>query len=73
VHLEEDRLITGFYRHVQKAREKAWNDRHIKLKKFQVGNLVLLYDSKFFHHPGKFCMHWLGSYVIKEVIEAGVS
>jgi hypothetical protein len=45
--LEEDRFVAGFHQKVQKAREKAWHDRHIKHKKFQVGDLVLLYDSKF--------------------------
>ena len=28
--LEEDRFITGFHQKVQKAREKAWHDRHVK-------------------------------------------
>jgi len=57
---------------VHKAREKAWHDRHIKHKKFQVGDLVLLYYNKFMQHLGKFRMHWLGPYVIKYMIEAGV-
>ena len=30
--LEEDRFIAGFQQQVQKAREKAWHDRHIKRK-----------------------------------------
>jgi len=42
-------------------------------KKLHVGDLVLLYDRKFIQHPGKLCMHWLGSYVIEEVIELGVA
>ena len=54
LHLEEDRFVVGFHQQVQKAREKAWHDKHIKHKKFQVGVLVLLYDSKFLQHPGKF-------------------
>ena len=58
--LEEDRFIAGFHQQVQKAREKAWHDRHIKNKSFKVGDLVLLYDSKFAKFPGKFFMHWLG-------------
>ena len=33
--LEEDRFIAGFQQQVQKAREKAWHDRHIKKKQFQ--------------------------------------
>jgi hypothetical protein len=36
VQLEEDRFIARFHQQVQKAREKAWHDRHIKPKKFQV-------------------------------------
>ena len=32
--LDEDRFITGFQQQVQKAREKAWHDRHIKKKHF---------------------------------------
>jgi hypothetical protein len=70
--LEEDRFVTGFHQQVQKAREKSWHDRHIKQKRFQVGDLVLLYDNKFMQHPRKFRMHWLGPYVIKYVTEAGV-
>ena len=60
--LEEDHFIARFHQEVQKEREKAWHDRHIKQKKFKVGDLVLLYDSKFMKFPGKFCMHWLGPY-----------
>ena len=57
--LEEDHLIAGYNRQVQKAREKAWHDRHITNKSFKVGDLVLLYDNKFVKFPGKFSMHWL--------------
>ena len=32
--IEEDRFIVGFQQQVQKAREKAWHDRHIKKKQF---------------------------------------
>jgi hypothetical protein len=73
VQLEEDRFVTGFHQQVQKAREKSWHDRHIKQKKFQVGDLVLLYDNKFMQHPGKFRMHWLGPYVIQQVTKTGVA
>jgi len=36
-----------------------------------VNDLVLLYDSKFDKFPGKFRMHWLGPYAIKEVTNGG--
>ena len=34
--LEEDRFIAGFHQKVQKVREKAWHDRHIKSIMFQI-------------------------------------
>jgi hypothetical protein len=37
-----------------------------------MGKLVFLYDSNFFHHPGKFQIHWLGPYVIRFVSETSV-
>jgi hypothetical protein len=55
--MEEDRILEGFHQEVQKSRDKSWNDRHIKRKSFKEGDLVLLYDSKIFQHPGKFRMH----------------
>ena len=56
---------------MQKEQEKAWHDRHIKSKSFQIGDLVLLYDSKFVKFPGKFKTHWLGPYQIQYVTEGG--
>ena len=71
VGLEEDRFITRFCQQVQKEREKAWHDRHIKYKAFNEGDLVLLYDSKFAKFPGKFSMHWLGPYQVMYVTNGG--
>ena len=36
-----------------------------------MNDLVLLYDSKFTKFLGKFQMHWLGPYVVKEIIDGG--
>ena len=69
--LEEDRFLARFHQQVQKECKKAWHDRHIKLCSFKVNDLVLLYDSKFDKFPGKFRMHWLGPYVIKEITDGG--
>jgi len=52
--LEEDRVLLGFHQQVQKEHKKAWHDHHIKLHKFKVNDLVLLYDSKFAKFLGKF-------------------
>ena len=57
---------------MQKAREKSWHDRHIKKKQFHIGDLVLLYDSKFMKFPGKLKTHWKGSYIVQKVIDGGV-
>jgi len=44
---------------------------HIKLCTFKVNDLVLLYDNKFTNFLGKFQMHWLGPYVVKEIMDGG--
>jgi len=69
--LEKEQFLAGFHQQVQKQREKAWQDRHIKLHTFKVNDLVLLYDSKFDKFTGKFRMHWLGPYIVKEVTDGG--
>jgi hypothetical protein len=73
VELEEDRFIARFHQQVQKEREKAYHDRHIKKKAFKQGDLVIVYDSKFMKHPGKFRTHWLGPYEVAYVTEGGVT
>jgi hypothetical protein len=42
IELEEDIFIAGFHQKVQKEREKAYHDRHIKKKAFKKGDLVLV-------------------------------
>ena len=34
IHLEEDLFVAGFHQHVEKDRQKAWHDHHIKNKQF---------------------------------------
>lgn len=43
----------------------------MRKKVFKEENLVLLYDSKFVHHPRKLNMHWLGSYIVNEITDGG--
>lgn len=52
--LKEDRFLVGLHQQVQKEREKAWHDRHIKMHTFKINDLILLYDSKYDKFPGKF-------------------
>jgi hypothetical protein len=69
--MEEDQILEGFHQQVQKARDKAWHDKHIKKKTFKEGDLVLIYDNKSIQHLGKIRMHWLGPYEVKNVIDGG--
>jgi hypothetical protein len=69
--MEEDHILEGFHQQVQKARDKAWHEKHIKKKTFKEGYLVLIYDNKSIQHPGKIRMHWLGPYEVKNVIDGG--
>jgi hypothetical protein len=51
--LEDDRFLADFHHTMEKARQKAWHNRHIKRKSFAQGDLVLLYDSQYHKHLGK--------------------
>ena len=73
VELEEERFIAGFHQQVQKEREKAYHDRHIKKNTFKQGDLVLMYDSNFIKHFGKFRAHWLKPCEIAYVTQGGVT
>jgi hypothetical protein len=73
VELEEDRFIAGFNQQIQKEREKAYHDRHIKKKVFKQGDMVLVYDNNFMKNLGKFRAHWLGPYEVAYVTEGGVA
>jgi hypothetical protein len=69
--MEEDHILTGFHQQVQKERDKSLHDIHINKKNFKEGDLVLMYDNKSIHHPGKLKMHWLGLYKVKIVTNGG--
>jgi hypothetical protein len=70
--MEEDSILTYFHQEVQKARDKAWHDRHIKRKKFKEVDLVLVYDSKSLQCLGKLKMNWLGPYEVTIITYGGV-
>jgi len=67
--LEQDLFLAGFYQQVKKECEKASHYKNIKLQTFKMNDLVPLYDCKFTKFLGKFQMHWLGPYVIKEITD----
>jgi hypothetical protein len=71
VELEEDHFIPRFHQQVQKAHKKSWHEKHIKQKKFQMGDLVLLYDC-FFAAPWKVPNALVGS-VCDKICDRGKS
>jgi hypothetical protein len=66
-------MMVGFSQVVEKERQKAWHDRNICQKILQPGSLVLLYDNKYLHHPGKLRMCWLGPFHLVYISEVGVA
>ncbi|KAD7117034.1 hypothetical protein E3N88_04302 [Mikania micrantha] len=57
---------------IYKERTKKLHDNHLKdNKQFQVGDRVLLYNSRLRLFPGKLKSRWTGPYVVKEVFSYG--
>jgi len=54
-----------------KERTNAWHDAHIKKKEFEVGDNVLLYNSRLKFFPGKFRSRWSGPYTVTQVSPYG--
>ena len=70
--LEEAREDASGQVQRRQAQVKKHHDK--KLKKpahLHVGDLVLLYDSRYAHFPGKLHTRWLGPYVLRQVYENG--
>ncbi|XP_043818246.1 uncharacterized protein LOC122725273 [Manihot esculenta] len=55
-----------------KAKTKAFHDKHISRKRFQVGDKVLLFGSRFKLFPGKHRSRWIGPFLIEHVYPHGV-
>jgi hypothetical protein len=70
--LDESQFLSYFHHNMEKARHKAWHERHVKTKYFAQGDQVLLYDSKYQKHPQKLQMHWLGPFIVVEIQDSGV-
>ena len=55
---------------IQKWR-KSYYDSKLKVKTFKPNDLVLLYDSRFQHFPGKLQVRWHGPYRVLECFPNG--
>ena len=52
---------------IHKARTKAFHDKMISRKIFEVGQKVLLYNSRLHLFPGKLRSRWSGPFVVRQV------
>ena len=50
-----------------KEKVKRWHDKRIQKREFNVGDQVLLYNSRLRFFAGKLLSKWEGPYVIEEV------
>jgi hypothetical protein len=55
--LNEKRRTTYLCNYAMQVRQKSYYDSKLKPKQFQAGDLVLLYDSRFFKFPDKLQFH----------------
>ena len=62
--LEEDRLVSSYITEVIQRRRQAWVSKNVKFKIFQVGDWVMLYNSRLGPHPGKLTLRYQGPYHI---------
>jgi hypothetical protein len=55
----------------QQQLTKKYHDKKLRSTPLQVGELVLLYDSRYMHFPGKLHTRWLGPYIVHAVFHNG--
>ena len=54
---------------IYKEKTKAFYDRHIRRRSFQIGNKVWLYNSRLKLFPGKLRSRWDGPYMVLELFD----
>ncbi|XP_021745341.1 uncharacterized protein LOC110711269 [Chenopodium quinoa] len=65
--LEEIRLDDYDCASMYKTRTKEVHDKLIEKKEFNVGDKVILYNSRMIFFPGKLMSRWSGPFVVQEV------
>lgn len=65
--LEEHRLLAVEHTILQQDKRKVAYDKKLKTPTLQVGDLALVYDSRYMFFPGKLHTHWIGPYRVVEV------
>ena len=56
---------------IYKEKTKAWHDKHIARKEFEVGQRVLLFHSRLKLFPGKLKSRWSGPFTVTQVFSHG--
>ncbi|XP_057543905.1 uncharacterized protein LOC130823303 [Amaranthus tricolor] len=56
---------------IYKAKTKAWHDKMISRKTFEVGQKVLLFQSRLRLFPGKLRFRWIGQFIVVKVFPHG--
>ena len=69
--LEEIRNDAYKNSRIHKARIKEFHDKKILTKTFNVGQKVLLYNSRLYLFPGKLRSRWSGLFIVKHVYPYG--
>jgi hypothetical protein len=69
--LEEIRNYTYENSRIHKARIKEFHDKKILRKTFNVGQKVLLYNSRLHLFPGKLRSRWSGPFIVKHMYPYG--
>ena len=69
--LEELRMEAYENARSYKDKTKAFHDKRINRKQFEVGQKVLLYDSRLKLMPGKLRSKWIGPFIVTNVFPYG--
>ncbi|XP_027076946.1 uncharacterized protein [Coffea arabica] len=69
--LEEHRLHAYENVKIYKKKIKYWHDKHIIPKQFQIGQEVLLFNSRMRLFPGKLKSRWSGPFEVTQVYPYG--
>ncbi|XP_022883568.1 uncharacterized protein LOC111400384 [Olea europaea var. sylvestris] len=69
--LDEFRMEAYENAKLYKERTKKWHDMHIQRRVFEVGQQVLLYNSRLKLFPGKLRSLWSGHYTVTKVLPYG--
>ena len=56
---------------IYKERTKTWNHRRIVKKDFNIGDLVLLFNSRLRLFPGKLRSRWTGPFEVSRILRSG--